>query len=198
MKKSKICISAALMLLLVTGCASYRAAGLDTLPTEGVQSSSGGIKIAAKAFDKSDCRQFLDRDVIQEGYQPVQLYIQNNTDKSYEFSLSRISMSSARPGEVASRVHTSTVGRAVGYGVAALFIWPFAIPAIVDGMKSAEANDALDNDFAAKTAKDAVLVPHSQFNKLLFVPLSDYQSSFTVTLVDQESSQPIQFNVRAN
>ena len=157
------------------------------------------ILISAKAFNKSDCKKYLDRDVLKKGYQPVQLYIQNNSDKSYLFSLNRVSLSCARPEEVAEKVHTSTVGRAAGYGAAAWFTCGLlAIPAVVDGVKSSQANEALDNDFSAKTARDQTILPHSHLNKLIFVPVNEYQQMFSITLIEQESNKPKTFNIVAN
>lgn len=173
--------------LLFSGCASYNATSLNSLSSE-TMLSKADIVIAAKEYTKADCKKYLDRDVIKKGYQPVQLYIENNTDKSYCFSLNRVSLSCARPEEVADKVHTSTVGRIVGYGAAAVFAFPiFAIPAVVDGVKSAQANEELDNDFSAKIARDQILAPHSHLNKLLLVPVNEYQPTFTVSLMDQDS-----------
>jgi hypothetical protein len=106
--------------------------------------------IVSKAFTPQDCDRYLDRNVIVEGYQPVQLYFQNDSDKSYLFSLNRIGLTVARPEEVAQKVHTSTAGRAFGYGVGALILWPLAIPAILDGIGSAKANKSLDSDFLGR------------------------------------------------
>jgi hypothetical protein len=181
------------VLILLTSCASYNATSLRTLSSDAVFSSSveqkKDIIVVGKVFDKADCKRYLDRDVLAEGYQPVQLYIENNSEKDYVFSLNKISLPYARPEEVAEKVHTSTIGRAVGYGVGALFIWPLAIPAIVDGIKSSEANQALDNDFSTKAANDQIIHPHSYFNKLLFVPINDYQPKFRVTLMEKESKK---------
>jgi hypothetical protein len=183
---------------LLASCASYSASPLYNLSSDLVQSPSStkeSVLIVAKRFTKGDCDRFLDRNVIAEGYQPVQLYIQNDSDKNYIFSLNRISLPTARPEEVAEKVHTSTAGRAAGYGAGALILWPLAIPAIVDGIKSSQANDALDNDFIAKAARDQILYPHSRQNMILFVPTHSYQHSFTLTLIDQESNQPKTFNL---
>ena len=98
--------------------------------------SSNKVVAVSKAFSREDCERYLDRDVISEGYQPVQISILNNTDRKYYFSTGKISVPVAQPQEVAQTVHTSTVGRAVGYGVGALIVWPLLIPAIVDGIGS--------------------------------------------------------------
>lgn len=187
--------------LLLSGCASYNAATLNCLSSEvfsnaSTSASKTGVVVAAKAFNKVDCRRYFDRDILKKGYQPVQLYIQNNSDKSYSFSLNRISLPCARSEEVAEKVHTSTIGRILGYGIPGLFVaWPLVIPAVVDGIKSSEANEQLDNDFASKTARDQIISPHSYLNKVVFVPIAEYQPSFTITMIDQESNQSKAFNV---
>ena len=104
----------------------------------------------------------------------------------------------ASPEEVARTVHTSTLGRILGYGIPGLVIvWPLIIPAVVDGIKSSEANEALDMDFYTKTASDRMIAPHSNFNRLVFVPYGEYQSNFTLTLIDQESKKEKTFAVTA-
>jgi len=190
---SKI-ILVALSLVFLTGCASYNALPLNSMSSEVIDVTKPAMRtdvtIAAKALSRSECIRYFDRDVIEKGYLPVQLYIQNNTKNAYVFSLNRVSLSVARPEVVAAKVHTSTVGRAVGYGAGALLLWPLAIPAVVDGIKSARANQALDADFDAKCAQDQIISMHSHMNKVLFVPRSEFDSSFTVTLVDAESHTP--------
>ncbi len=178
-------------LVFLSGCASYNAATLNSLSYEALLSSASmenNVVAVAKAFNKRDCKRFLDRDVLAEGYQPIQLYIENNGNESYVFSLSRVSLPTAEPEEVAQTVHTSTVGRVVGYGVGALFLWPLAIPAIVDGVGSAEANDHLDIDYSLKAARDQIIPPQSHLNKLLFIPIDEYHSSFTISLMDRNSN----------
>jgi hypothetical protein len=194
MKKLTIFIVLSLLSIFIfNGCASYRAVALGNLSPEVITTSTNpqSVVIASKAFTKSDCKKYLDRDVINAGYQPVQIYIQNNSDTSYLFSPSRVSLPSARAEEVAEKVHTSTVGRATGYGAAAVFTCGlFAIPAIVDGVKSANANESLDNDFACKIAKEQILFPHSHLNMLIFVPRESFQNQFSVTLIDQKTQKP--------
>jgi hypothetical protein len=189
-------------LALLSSCASYKAAPLNSLSSELIESAPveerSPLQVAAKAFTKDECNRYLGRDVIAKGYQPVQIYIQNETDKSYFFSLNRIDLPHARPEEVATKVHTSTVGRVLGYGIPGLILlWPLLVPAVVDGIKSSDANTALDVDYSCKVARDQVINPYSYYNKVLFVPTSDYQASFHVTLIDQQSNTPTTFDVIA-
>lgn len=186
--------------VLLSGCAEYDAAPLNNPSPEVFHSSqprSEEVQIVARAFDRDDCSTYLDRDVVKKGYQPVQLFIQNNSDKNFLFSLNRISLPCARPEEVADKVHTSTVGRVVGYGAGALIFWPLVIPAIIDGIKSSDANDALDSDFVAKTAKDQVIYAHSHVNTLIFVPVSSYQPTFNLSLLEEGSHEIKTLNITA-
>lgn len=202
-KPSHIIAISLTSLSLLAGCASYNATSLNGLSSgEFIPPSTSPIKeeivVSAKAFNKADCKRYLDRDVLKKGYQPVQLFIQNNSGKSYSFSLNRISLPYANSETVAAKVHTSTMGRVLGYGIPGLIVaWPLVIPAIVDGIKSSEANTQLDNDFSSKTAKDQTIFPHSYFNKIIFVPSNEYQSQFSITIIDQESNEPKSFNVTA-
>lgn len=188
-------IATAMVLVLLSGCASYSASPLRSLSSEVIISQSlngtrgNDVFVEAKAFTEAECEKHLDRDVIAEGYQPIQVYIENNSDKDYCFALNRMSLSSATAEEVADKVHTSTVGRATGYGVGALFLWPLAIPAIIDGVNSAKANKALDHDFSAKVARDQIIFRHSHFNKLLFIPVNEFQQNFTITLIEQGTNK---------
>ena len=169
-----------MLLLSLSSCASYNASPLCNPSPDLIQTvfPEDGITIVSKAFTKEDCEIFLDRDVLAEGYQPIQLYIQNNSDRGYIFSLNRINLPVAPPAEVAEKVHTSTVGRAVGYGAGAFILWPLAIPAIVDGVGSSKASKRLDKDFSAKAARDQVIFPHSHLNSIIFVPVHGYQDTF--------------------
>lgn len=198
MKNNKYLFTACISLLALSSCASYRSSTLNN-PSYSVITyapvKNNDLLILAKQFNKDDCQRYLDRDVLSKGYQPVQLYIQNDSNKDYYFSLDRLSLTCARPEDVADKVHTSTVGRAVGYGVGSLILWPLAIPAVVDGIKSSEANAALDIDFSAKAAKNSTIFRHSTFNKLIFVPIGDYQKNFQITLFDQESKKCSTFEV---
>ena len=79
--------------------------------------------------------------------------------------------------------------------VAALFIWPFAIPAIVDGVKSSNANEQLNADYQQKTIGEQVILPQTKFTGLVFAPVSTYRDTFSIVLIDKDSRDVIKFNV---
>lgn len=127
--------------------------------------------------------------MIAKGYQPIQLTFRNNTDKRYVFSSRDVSLPCAHADEVARTVHTSTVGRVAGYSVGGLFVWPLFIPAVVDGIKSSNANTALDKDFDEKAKDSFLIAPHSYSKTLIFVPKAHFSPVFDISLLDEESGR---------
>ena len=84
----------------------------------------------------------------------------------------------------------------MSYGVAGLFLWPFFIPAVVDGVKSSQANQRLDEDFAKKELADQIISPYNTINGLIFVPKNEFSRDFTVTAVDVEKR--VRFALNSN
>lgn len=192
------CIYFFVLISFLTSCASYKAQPLESMASRVYDVSkpkdSSELLVVAKKLSLKESKQYFDRDIFKAGYYPVQLYIENRTDKSYIFSLNRINLPVASSETVAPLVHTSTVARAVSYGAAAIFIAPLFVPfgicAIVDGIKSSEANQALDIDFREKSAKDQVIGKYSHFNKVLFISSSDYSQLLSITLLEAGSLEP--------
>jgi hypothetical protein len=95
----------------------------------------------------------------------------------------------ANAEQVAQLVHTSTAGRATAWGLGALVFLPLAIPAVVDGVKSSEANQILDADFSAKCAQECPIPPRAIKNHVIFIHNHSFQSSFELTLVGKEKEE---------
>lgn len=179
---SAICI----ILILLSGCAEYRAKPLNRLSKEipSANTWSQSIALAYHVFNASDCMKYLDRNVISKGYQPIHITLTNNSSHSLNFSLHNFSLPCIPPEEVAQKVYTDTLARAVGYGVTSIFLWPFIVPAIIDSIGSQKANEQLDVDFANKTLRNQTIRPFSIVNGLLFVPTEELNSEFSITLTD--------------
>ena len=176
-------------MLLLTGCAHYKARPLPRLINT---VSDKGVYLAYRALDKADCKTYFDRDIIKKGYRPLQLTIINNTDATYTVSESSLSLPLVPVDVVAKEVHTSTAGRAAGYGTAALFCCLFVIPAIADGIGSAEANEQLDVDFSNKTLRfNGIIRPHMTLNGVVFVPQEQFSEDFILTLFDAKNGTPL-------
>jgi len=161
-----------LAILVLSGCASYQPRSLNKLtPIIPTTVQEQFISFSYHVFSKEDCLKYLDRDILAKGYQPIHIGIINHSSRSYYLSLTNFSLPCASPIEIAQRVHTSTAKRVVAYGIPGLFIWPFLIPAIIDGVGSAEANKHLDMDFENKSLKDQTINPFSSVDGLIGVNL---------------------------
>lgn len=180
--------------LFLGGCAHYDVQPLHKLLSIVPNQSEDAVSFSYQVFDKSACKRFLDRDVLAAGYQPIQITIVNNSDNNIEFSKVRFSLPYVSAEEIAHKVHTSTLARAAGYGVGSLFLWPLAIPAVVDGVSSSNANSKLDEDFARKELRDQIINPHNSINGLIFVPRESFSSDFTITLVDTTNNETFELS----
>jgi len=172
----------------LSGCAHYRARPLRPLrAAQGTQEQT--ISLDYEVFNAYDCKRYLDRNTLAQGYQPIQITFVNNTDHHFIVSPQGFSFGCASSREVANTVHTNTVGRAVGYGVAGLFIWPFIIPAIVDGLGSSRANEELDADFAHKTLRGQTVKPYGTANGIVFVGCDEFDGDFDMTVTDSANNE---------
>lgn len=188
-KKSYISLVGTGVILFLAGCAHYRAKPLPQLVNT---VKSKGVYMAYRTLDKTDCCTYFDRDIIKQGYQPLQLTIINNTGATFTVSENSLSLPIAPVDMVAKEVHTSTAGRAAGYGAAALLCCLFVIPAIADGIGSSEANEQLDTDFANKALRfNGTLKPHMTVNGVVFVPKEHFSENFTFTLVNAKNGQEL-------
>jgi len=173
-----------LLPLFFMGCASYNASNLAALDPYTVRNYSeiDGVHIGCKVFTQEDCMAYLDRNVIAKGYQPIQFTFQNMTDKTYVFSSKAISIPCTNTQEVAQSVYTSTFGRVVGYSL-------LVLPAIVDGIKSANANSKLNRDFQEKAREHFIIPPGSYEKTLVFVPRAHFHPVFDLSLLERETGK---------
>lgn len=183
-------------MIVMTGCASYRANTLSMLPEENSIESkqNSDVLVSWKAFDKHDCQTYLDRDVISEGYLPVQLTIRNNSTDPMYLSPNNFNPPLSSANQVANTVHTNTSGRIVAWGLPGLFFFPLLIPAFVDGIKSNNANEALDADYATKALSEQTIQPHSSFNGVVFIPKENAVQKIEMFLVNLRTNEKVAFS----
>ena len=99
------------------------------------------------------------------------------------------------PAKVAKKVHTSTTGRAIGWGIGGLLLWPLFIPAIYDGIKSAKANHSLDSDYQAKALSEQMIRFYKTLNTLVFIPKENIKQNIEMFLVNERTKEKIVFSV---
>ena len=196
MKKILLVITAA---ALLSGCASYQASSLAVLDPSFVKEypELEGVEVGCKELSVEDCEVYLGRNVIKKGIRPIQLTFNNTTDRTYLFSANQTSLDTMSSQDVADRVHTSTGGRIGGYAVGSLVVPLLLIPAVVDGIRSYEANTQLDMDYDRKARDNFAISPHS-FNKtILFIPSNCFKPTFELSLIEEGAKGAITFQVTA-
>ena len=200
MLKNKRALTALSALVALTGCASYEADKLSMISQESaiLCKQSPDVSVAWKTFDKEDCKTYLDRNVISEGYVPVQVTIRNDSKDPMYLNPNNFSVSVSPTTEVANKVHTSTAGRIIAWTIPGLIITPFLIPAVYDGIKSSEANKYLDADYESKSIKEHTIKPYESFNGLVFVPKKEASEPLSLTLVNTTTGEKVLFNRISN
>lgn len=192
-------------MLLLSGCATYQATSLAALDPIHVKEYDQieSVSIGCKELSKEECEIYLGRDLTKKGYQPLQLTFFNNSEQTYIFRTSGVSLPLTDPEIVSKKGHTSTLGRVSGYTAGTLIapIFPPALflflPAVVDGIRSSVANAKLDADYMGKAKEHIVLLPKS-FNKtILFVSQECFTPSFELTLNEERSDRPITLKITA-
>ena len=177
------------------GCAAYKVTALQPLQPEFHASAQSveGISACYEVLDAAASKRYFNKDLRKVGYQPVQFTVVNGPARYLKFALSQVSLQSSEAASVAEQCHFNTAGRATGYGVAGVFIWPLIIPAIVDGVGSSKANTQMDHDFAAKVLKDQIIMPYGMVNGVVFVPSEATVTDVSLRLFDKGSSDVFVF-----
>lgn len=154
-------------------------------------SSSQNIIVGCKAYSAEESVGYLGKDVVSAGYQPLHITIENNSDRFLKFSASNMSLKTVPADIVAQSVYTNTTKRVVGWGIAGLFLPVLWIPGIVHASSSYKANEKLTQDFQTKAATDRILAPHTKIDGLLFVDIADFNTSWTLLLIDTASCETV-------
>lgn len=153
-----------------------------------------GLSVIAKTYTVQESQDYLDRDLISRGYQPIQVTIQNNTAKAYFLSQDGISLPSVPAQKIARQVIKSAIPRAVAYKVASILFWPFMIPSTIDTVRTFKSYQKLKKDLVAKSVKtQEKIAPYSTFHRVLFVPMDQVQETLTVTLSEIDSENLVSF-----
>ncbi|MDN3506428.1 MAG: hypothetical protein P0S96_04285 [Simkaniaceae bacterium] len=162
--------------------------------------SEKGVHITAKTYSEKESQSYLDRNLMQVGFRPVQVTIQNNTEDSFTLSSRGIEMDSAKSSEVANSVSRTAIPRSIGFKVAGLFFWPMIIPGTIDSIITFKTHLQMKQDYHAKSIKDEgeLLPPYSTVHRVIFLPSGETHEEFTLHLQNQKSNQFTPFTVKIN
>ena len=179
-------------LLFLSSCAKYEGKKLPA-PHAPIHNKKN-IKVSRKALTQKESRKYFSgRNLLARGYQPVQIYIENNTDKTYYLNPNLITL----PLESASSVARS-MQRNVGWKITKYFIIGGPVWAAIEGVASHDANKMIKSDMGEKSIRlnTAVKIrPHGIINKVMFVAKENYNSDFDVSLIEHKTNKRIKFKL---
>jgi hypothetical protein len=155
------------------------------------------VLVFAKAYDADESKQYLGKDLISKGVQPVQLTIQNHTDQYLKISSEGVDLKTLPAKKVAMKVTIRALPRNIAYKVAGFLFWPFMIPGTIDSVRTMKAHKTLKKDLSAKAIKQESILPYSTVHRVLFVPSDQYRQVFTVTLKNQHTEAVTEYTVSA-
>lgn len=179
-----------------SGCAKYTPHKFQ-LPIGSVNEKNG-VQVIAEPLTDGDCQHYFSRRPHTKGYQPIMLFVKNESNYPYILDAQDIDLHIEDRDHVAKNLHLNTVGRVVGWGLPGLFLWPFLIPAACEGVKSNDANTKLNNDFNQRVMSydsRIFVAPGASINKVLFVTLENYRNSFNVALENKQTNEMIDFTI---
>ena len=101
------------------------------------------LQVSARAYTAEESKHILRVDLVDKGYVPVEVTIQNQGDHSYAISMASTAQKSDRPKDVAWKFHKASIARAVGWKIVSFFCWPLSIPSAIDSIVSYKKTDRL-------------------------------------------------------
>lgn len=157
-----------------------------------------GLHITAKAYTSEESKTYLDQNLLKAGFQPVQITIQNNTERIYILSRQGIDTPIAQSRQVATSMTMLAIPRSIGLKVASLFFWPFAFPSTIDSILTVKSHQKMKRDFQSKAIKEypEYILQYSTLHRVIFLPRDPKVDTFTLHLIDYQTQQMQSFPIK--
>jgi len=186
MSKKILYFLAVSSLFLFSGCAKYKPSQIP-FPS-GEKQKANNIKIVTRKLSDKEVKICFDSQKLSKKYDAVQIYVKNNSDKTIILNAQQISLPVISAKEICKTTYRETAARITSYAIPGFFLWPFWIPAIIDGQKSSKANEQIDQDVSVKvlaTNDNKSIKPNNHINKIAFIPKGYNTKEFAIKLVDK-------------
>lgn len=159
-----------------------------------------GVAIEVKAYSPNESREFLSKNLLSEGFAPVQVTVQNHSKKTYYLFRESVEVEHLEASSVTSHYTRSAIPRSIAFKVAAFFFWPFVIPSVLDSAYSFHSHYKMKSDFHAKSLKEEgeVILPYSSVHRVLFFSSNKVPDEFTLYLQEAQSGRYTPFHLTIN
>lgn len=178
-------------IVLLAGCGYHRPQAVLTPPTEGQEQTIKDVLVRLKPLRDFECSYYFDNRLVSRGIQPIQLYIQNDSDRYYVLDGKEIALDLMGKRDVGAVLYKNVIGRSIVWLTGTIaFLWKLFLPILlVDALFCMQANKEISNDIGSiciNPKQKLVIAPRSRTHKVLFVPVDSYHHHATVTLREQD------------
>ncbi len=151
------------------------------------------LQVSARVYSAEESEHILKVDLVDKGYVPVEVTIQNQGDHKYAISMASTAQKSEKPKDVAWKFHKGSVARGIGWRIISFFCWPLSIPSAIDSIVSYKKNRSVLKSLTAKGFKevDEVVLPYSVVKRLLYIPQASFYNTFSVSMEDLDGDELI-------
>ena len=185
-------------LISFLGCAACLCLGMSQNGKEGADwqppstireflAEDDHVKLSIKALTVEESEKYLKKDLLDLGYQPVEVTIENGSSDPYLFSPDSVALPLVEGGKIAKKILKASIPRSIGFKIASLFFWPISIPGAVDSILTNKSYRKLKKELRSKSVRQEIIAPYSSMHRVFFILKENSLNSFTVTLENQET-----------
>ncbi len=186
------------VLLLTSGCASYR---FGRLPSPYIQDqpnaiTQNGVSAAVNFLSVSEALATFDCEMGPRKINPVFIIIDNKSNVAYSFRKADVDTSYLSAEEVAKKCARSTMTRVATYGILGLVVilWVVFIPmAIGEMINCPRINAQMRSDYLGNEIADTTIGPGRSISGVMFVAPFRSGELSTIPLVNREPGEKLLF-----
>ncbi len=153
------------------------------------------LAVSLKLLSEDESEKYLKSDLLDLGYKPVQITVENQSSDPYLIDDESVSLPLVTSEKIASAAKGSSLSASIGLKIAGFFFWPFSIPSTMHGINSLQTYQKMKKDLYIKSVKEEIIPPYTIMNRVFFVKTEDPMDSFYVTLINQETLESKVFSV---
>lgn len=141
------------------------------------------VTFSYRVLTAKECKECLNaKNLIKKGYQPIQITVTNNSDKTISISSENFSLPCVSADEVTEVLYQSRRKQSRNLGIAGIFCgWTLMVPSIVRSYGADDYHSEMHKSLTEKSLQAAVL-PGATASGLVFVKRKDFRSDFSLSL----------------
>lgn len=184
-----------LMLVVVSGTKQAQAS-----PGDIYNEKRDGIELRVKRLSGPESHRQFGRDLVDFGYQPIEITILNDSTDQLLIRASSIDLQHVSAKRVCEDTERSVLGLLSGPAyLAVFFAWPVLAPVIGVGVWLSGCNKSVKTKIREKFFggdKVVELLPYEQLSRYVFVPTNTSTERFNLYLFKRQEKMYVPFTVK--